>query len=78
MSRTLRALVAAPVLTLLFAAPAVADPHSRQIPIESWSWPAPATQASPKLFLMVAEGEHYDAAGTGKTMAAQVLASDLR
>ena len=59
-----RALLAAPMLTLLFAVPAAADPHRGQIEIQSWSFSAPAGPAA--------------APGTGKTMAAQVLASDLR
>ena len=39
---------------------------------------APAAQASPLLMLKACEGRHYHTPGTGKTMAAQVLASDLR
>ena len=39
---------------------------------------APAAQASPLLMLKACEGKHYHTPGTGKTMAAQVLASDLR
>ena len=51
------------MLTLLFAVPASADPHSGQIEIQSFSWSVTQTGSF---------------AGTGKTMAAQVLASDLR
>jgi hypothetical protein len=65
MSRSLPigALLAAPLLTLLFAMPAAADPHREQIQIESFSWSISQSGAF---------------SGTGKTMAAQVLASDLR
>jgi hypothetical protein len=58
-----RALLAAPILTLLFAMPAAADPHRGQIQVESFSWSVSQSGAF---------------SGTGKTMAAQVLASDLR
>ena len=70
--------MAAPVLTLVLAAPALADPHREQIEIQSWSLPTPATQASPKLVFSLCTGQHVATPGTGRTMAAQVLASDLR
>ena len=37
-----RLLALTPVLVLLLVAPASADPHKKQIPIESWSMSAPA------------------------------------
>jgi hypothetical protein len=76
---------------LLLTSNAFAGEHREQIPIESWSFGAARSggggedlgavarleTGSPSLQLTVVAGTHSDApSGTGKTLAAQVLAKE--